>query len=596
MNKNLLKKSERILSSQHNKEADFILRNAQVADVFNLEWRKADIVVTNGMIVAIDQEGTFKAKQEEDANGRYVIPGLIDGHIHIESSMLPPSEFGKILLPHGITTVVTDPHEIANVAGEAGIQFMLDDAKNAEMDIHVMLPSSVPATSFENAGATLNAADLAPFLGHPNVLGLAEVMDFPAVLNAQEDILQKIIQTEEKNRVVDGHCAGLNASQIRGYRAAGIQTDHECVTAEEASERIRQGMYVLIREGSAAKNLRDVLPAVNTANARRFLFCTDDKHLDELMQEGSINHSIALAIEEGMEPLQAIQLATLNAAECYRLYQKGVLAEGYIADFIMLDDVPSCKPKAVWKRGKKVVENGQILSDKHENIPVPSKILQSVHIPKITAQDLSIPFKKGNLANIIEIEPNQLITHKKIDHVQVEKGAFIPSVENDYLKLAVVERHHNLGNIGLAIVHGFGLRKGAVATTVAHDSHNALVCGTNDEDMILALESLQSMQGGYVVVANGKILSALPLEIAGLMSNLKAQEAEKQLRNLHTALLQLNPDLNFHLFLTLSFIALPVIPSIKLTDTGLFDVTSFKHIPVEVDATENQENVSDIRN
>lgn len=587
MNKNLLKKSERILSSQHNKEADFILRNAQVADVFNLEWRKADIVVTNGMIVAIDQEGTFKAKQEEDANGRYVIPGLIDGHIHIESSMLPPSEFSKILLPHGITTVVTDPHEIANVAGEAGIQFMLDDAKNAEMDIHVMLPSSVPATSFENAGATLNAADLAPFLAHPNVLGLAEVMDFPSVLNAQEDMLQKITQTEEKNGVVDGHCAGLNASQIRGYRSAGIQTDHECVTAEEASERIRQGMHVLIREGSAAKNLRDVLPAVNTYNARRFLFCTDDKHLDELMQEGSINHSIALAIEEGMEPLQAIQLATLNAAECYRLYQKGVLAEGYIADFIMLDDVTSCKPKAVWKRGKKVAENGQVLSDKYEHMPVPSKILQSVHIPKITAQDLSISFKKGNLANIIEIEPNQLITLKKIDHVQVEKGEFIPSVENDYLKLAVVERHHNLGNIGLAIVHGFGLRKGAVATTVAHDSHNALVCGTNDEDMILALESLQSMQGGYVVVADGKVLSALPLEIAGLMSNLKAQEAEKQLHDLHTALLQLNPDLNFHLFLTLSFIALPVIPSIKLTDTGLFDATSFKHIPVEVDTTEN---------
>lgn len=586
LNNELLRKRERILCSQNNRKADFILRNAQVADVFNLEWRKADIVVTNGIIVAIDTEGIFEAEHEEDAKGKYVIPGLIDGHIHIESSMLPPSEFGQILLPHGITTVVTDPHEIANVAGSKGIQFMLDDAKNAEMDIHVMLPSSVPSTSFENAGATLNANDLAPFLTHSNVLGLAEVMDFPSVLNGEDDMLMKIFQTEANNRVVDGHGAGLTAKQIRGYRVAGIQTDHECVTAEEARIRIQQGMYVLIREGSAAKNLRDVLPAVNSANARRFLFCTDDKHLDELIDEGSINHSIALAIEEGMEPLQAIQLATLNAAECYRLNQKGVLAEGYMADFILLNDLTTCKTLDVWKNGKKVVENGKLLQRKLESLPVPPSILQSVHIPKLTAKDLYITFKRGNLANVIEIEPNQLITHKKIAKVQVESGMFVPSIKDDYLKLAVIERHHNLGNIGLGIVHGFGLQKGAVATTVAHDSHNALVCGTNDEDMLIALDALQEMQGGYVVVADGEVLSALPLSIAGLMTNLKAEEAAKQLHDLHSALLQLNPDLNFHLFLTLSFIALPVIPHIKLTDTGLFDVTNFKHIPIEVDESE----------
>lgn len=586
MKDDLLRKKESILSSQNKRKADFILRNAQVADVFNLEWRKADLVVTNGMIVAIDSEGIFEAENEEDAQGRYVIPGLIDGHIHIESSMLPPSEFSKILLPHGITTVITDPHEIANVAGTEGIQYMLNDAKNANMDIHVMLPSSVPATSFENAGATLRAKDLAPFLTQLDVLGLAEVMDFPAVLNGDEDMLLKIAQTEANHLVIDGHGAGLNAKQIRGYRVAGIQTDHECVTADEARIRIQQGMYVLIREGSAAKNLRDVLPAVNSANARRFLFCTDDKHLDELIEEGSINHAITLAIEEGMEPLQAIQLATLNAAECYHLKKKGVLAEGFIADLIVLDDLTTCKPRDVWKNGKKVVENGQLLSKILKHEPVPSAILQSVHIPKLSSQDLSILFKNSHLANIIEIEPNQLITHKKVAKVKVENNEFIPCVENDYLKLAVIERHHHLGNIGLGIVHGFGLQKGAVATTVAHDSHNALVCGTNDEDMLLALDTLQKMQGGYVVVADGEVLSALPLTIAGLMSNVKAEEAEKQLHDLHKALLQLNPDLNFHLFLTLSFIALPVIPDIKLTDTGLFDVTNFQHIPVEVDSNE----------
>lgn len=582
MNDKIERTQERILSSQQKRKADFILRNAQVADVFNLQWRKADIVVTDGIIVAIDDEGIFEATYEEDANGGYVIPGLIDGHIHIESSMLPPSEFSKILLPHGITTVITDPHEIANVAGAAGIQYMLEDAQSAEMDIYVMLPSSVPATSFENAGATLNAQDLKPFLSHPNVLGLAEVMDFPAVLNGQKDMLQKIIQTETTRNIVDGHGAGLDASQIRGYRVAGIQTDHECVTAEEAATRIQQGMYVLIREGSAAKNLRDVLPAVNSSNARRFLFCTDDKHLDELIEEGSINHSISLAIEEGMEPLQAIQLATLNAAECYRLYQKGALAEGYVADFLLLADLTTCKPQAVWKNGKKVAENGEICTTRNDSIKVPSLILESVHIPKLSLQDLAIPFQNGNLANIIEIEPNQLITHKKVAQVEVENGIFVPSVEDDYLKLAVIERHHHLGNIGLGIVHGFGLKKGAVATTVAHDSHNALVCGTNDADILLAFAELQKMQGGYVIVADGKVLSALPLPIAGLMTDLKAEIAAEKLHDLHKALLRLNPELKFHLFLTLSFIALPVIPSIKLTDTGLFDVTSFKHIPIEV--------------
>ncbi|WP_146551503.1 adenine deaminase [Rummeliibacillus sp. SL167] len=582
MNDKIERTQERILSSQQKRKADFILRNAQVADVFNLQWRKADIVVTDGIIVAIDDEGIFEATYEEDANGGYVIPGLIDGHIHIESSMLPPSEFSKILLPHGITTVITDPHEIANVAGAAGIQYMLDDAQSAEMDIYVMLPSSVPATSFENAGATLNAQDLKPFLSHPNVLGLAEVMDFPAVLNGQKDMLQKIIQTEATRNIIDGHGAGLDASQIRGYRVAGIQTDHECVTAEEAATRIQQGMYVLIREGSAAKNLRDVLPAVNSSNARRFLFCTDDKHLDELIEEGSINHSISIAIEEGMEPLQAIQLATLNAAECYRLYQKGALAEGYVADFLLLADLTTCKPQAVWKNGKKVAENGEICTTHNDSIKAPSSILESVHIPKRSLQDLAIPFQNGNLANIIEIEPNQLITHKKVAKVEVENGVFVPSVEDDYLKLAVIERHHHLGNIGLGIVHGFGLKKGAVATTVAHDSHNALVCGTNDADILLALAELQKMQGGYVIVADGKVLSALPLPIAGLMTDLKAEIAAEKLHDLHKALLRLNPELKFHLFLTLSFIALPVIPSIKLTDTGLFDVTSFKHIPIEV--------------
>ncbi|KOS68317.1 adenine deaminase [Lysinibacillus contaminans] len=573
--------TQNILTSQGALEADFILRNAQVADVFTLTWKKADIVVKNGQIVALDTQHRFTAKHEEDAAGSYVVPGFIDGHIHIESSMLTPAEFSRVLLPHGITTVITDPHEISNVAGAEGIQFMLDDAKKADMDIFVMLPSSVPGTSFENAGATLAAQDLAPFFAHEDVRGLAEVMDFPAVLNGEAGMLEKILLAQQANLVIDGHCAGLNSAQITGYRAAGIHTDHECVTAAEALDRVEQGMYVLIREGSAAKNLRDLLPAVNATNARRFGFCTDDKYVDELMDEGSINFDIAMAIEEGMEPLQAIQLATINAAECYRLYDRGVLAPGYKADFVLVEDIKEMRAKAVWKNGVKVAENGEMLTARKAT-EVPAHIHKSVHLPNVTKDMLAIPFTKGTKANVMEIVPNQLITNHLVLDVPVKDGVFVPSVEQDLLKLAVIERHHNLHTTGLGIIKGFGLQKGAVATTVAHDSHNALVVGTNDEDMLVALERIQEIQGGFVIVADGAILAEMPLTIGGLMTDATADIAKEQLASLHLALHQLNPTLDYHFLLTFSFVALPVIPALKLTDTGLFDVSTFKHISVEV--------------
>lgn len=583
MTNKLQQLAQNILTSQGKNEADFILRNVQVADVFTLTWKKANIVVNNGQIVALDTMNRFKAKYEEDGAGKYVVPGLIDGHIHIESSMLTPAEFSRILIPHGVTTVITDPHEIANVAGAEGIQFMLEDAKKADMDIFVMLPSSVPGTHFENAGATLTAADLEPFLKHEDVRGLAEVMDFPAVLNGEASMLEKIILSQQANLVIDGHCAGLNSHQITGYRAAGIHTDHECVTAQEASDRVEQGMYVLIREGSAAKNLRDLLPAVNATNARRFGFCTDDKYVDELMDEGSINFDVAMAVEEGMEPLQAIQLATVNTAECYRLYDRGVLAPGYKADFVLIENIDNMRAKAVWKNGVKVAENGAMLTNRTEPI-VPAHIHRSVHLPRVTKDMLSIPFHKGTKANVLEIIPNQLITNHLVIDVPVKDGVFVPSVEQDLLKLAVIERHHNLHTTGLGIVKGFGLRKGAVATTVAHDSHNALVVGTNDEDMLLALSRIQEIQGGFVIVADGEILAEMPLTIGGLMADAPADEAKKQLASLHNALHELNPTLDFHFLLTFSFVALPVIPALKLTDTGLFDVTTFQHILVEAEA------------
>lgn len=568
--------------SQKRVPAEFILKNAVVADVFSLSWRKVNIVVADGKIIALDEKDEFTAQNVEDAQGRYVIPGLIDAHIHIESSILPPSQFSEILLPHGITTVITDPHEIVNVSGSNGLQFMMDDAQNAKMDIYFMLPSSVPSTPFENAGAVMNAKDLAPFLENDEVLGLAEVMDYPAVLNGEQNMLEKLLLINKGNKIIDGHGSGLNSGQIRGYRAAGIRTDHECVSAEEAIIRIKQGMYVLIREGSAAKNLIDLLPAVTSSNSRRFAFCTDDKHLDELMEEGSIDFAISLAIKHGMEPLQAIQLATLNAAECYRLFDKGAIAEGYDADFLLLDDLETMKVNTVWKYGEKVAKKGEILKSTTLSTAINESILQSVHLPKLEKSDLEIKFEIGNRANIIEIMPNQITTKHLEQEVDVVDGVFVPSIAKDLLKLVVVERHHNLGNVAKAIVKGFRLQKGAVATTIAHDSHNAIVLGTNDDDILIALEELQKIQGGFVVVEEGEVIGSLALPIAGLMTTLNANEAKNKLIEVHEAIKKINPTIDFHLLLTLSFLSLPVIPELKLTDTGLFDVKNFRHIPIEI--------------
>ena len=572
----------KIAVSQKKEKADLIITNVQVADVFNLRWKKANIVIADRHIIAIDENNEFEAVETLDGKGQYAIPGLIDAHIHIESSMLTPYEFSRILVPHGITTVVTDPHEIANVSGKDGLRFMIEDAKHAQMDILYMLPSSVPGTTFENAGAVLTADDLAEFVTEPSILGLAEVMDYPSVLDGEDHILNKIKLAQAHKMKIDGHAAGLNSAQIRGYRAAGIETDHECVTADEAMDRIEQGMYVLIRQGSAAKNLKALIPAINAANARRFAFCTDDKHLDELMEEGSINHAVRMAVTEGLEPLQAIQLATLNAAECYQLKNKGALASGFIADIVLVDDVTKMNATTVLKDGKVVAKEGKMCEEPANTCNPKHSIVHSVHIPKVEKSQLAIPFKHGSLANIIEIMPDQITTKKKVANVDVQDGVFVPSVEKDFLKLAVVERHHNLGNIGLAIVHGCGLKEGAVATTIAHDSHNAIVVGTNDEDMIKALEALQSMQGGLVVVRNGEVIGALNLPIAGLMTNETAQVVVPKLKKVHEALHEIHPTLSYHFFLTLSFLSLPVIPELKLTDIGLFDVVQFKHIETEI--------------
>lgn len=560
--------------ANQDKKADLVIKNARITDVFNLEVFEGDVAITDGFIVGI---GSYEGKETLDAEGRYMCPGFIDGHVHIESSMLPPSEFEKVVLPHGVTSVITDPHEIANVSGTDGLDFMIKNSEGLTLDAFIMLPSCVPATPFEHAGATLLAGELRSYLAHPRVLGLAEMMDYPSLRQASPDVIDKLtMQTPMK---IDGHLAGLDTNAINVYRAAGIDTDHECKTAQEAIERVRRGMYVMIREGSVSKDLSSLIQAVTPSNVHRFLFCTDDKHIDDLLDEGSIDHNIRLAIQQGIPPLQAIQMATLNAARCYGLTHKGAIAPGYAADFVLLDDLKDVTISDVYKGGERVTFPPS--SKGGHSTAVSSSITNTISIPEINEVDLQIPIDASQLTNVIEIIPNNLVTHHVSTSVDAIGGSFQPSTENDLLKVVVVERHHKTGHIGVGIVKGFRLAYGAIATTIAHDSHNIVAVGTNDEDILAAIQSLQTINGGLTVVREGKTLSSVSLSIAGLMSIESFETVYHSLKEVKHSLQTLGFRGSFNPFLTLSFLTLPVIPSLKITDMGLFDVNLGQHIPIQ---------------
>ncbi|OIK15070.1 adenine deaminase [Bacillus sp. MUM 13] len=575
--KTTLKKQ--IASAGKQAPADIVIKNGRIIDVFNLEIIEADLAISEGMFVGI---GDFEGKQIIDAKNRYVCPAFIDGHVHIESSMVSPAEFAKVLLPHGVTAVVADPHEIANVSGSEGIRFMIENSSGLPLDTFFMLPSCVPATPFENSGAVLKAEDLEPFYAHKRVLGLAEIMDYPSLANREDAMMDKIAAALKHRNQIDGHLAGLDTNAINIYRAAGVSTDHECSTPSEALERLRRGMYLLIREGSVAKDLKSLIKAVNIHNARRCLFCTDDKHLDDLMQEGSIDHNIRLAIQCGLSPLTAIQMGSLNAAECYGLSKKGAIAPGFEADFLLLDELESIAISEVYKSGKLVAKDGKYTGESIVKEQPLSQLTATVHIPHIEEKDIQIPIGKTGRANIIEIIPNQLRTNKRIETVHVKNGCFSPSGDEDQLKILVIERHKYSGNIGKGIVKGFGLKGGAIATTIAHDSHNIVAAGTNDSDLLTAVRVLKELNGGLAIIKNGEILASIPLAIAGLMSDKDYQSVNAELDLLKSALSQLGFAGAFNPFLTLSFLTLPVIPALKLTDTGLFDAESFQHIDVSI--------------
>lgn len=562
-----------VRTAQGIEAADLVLKNAEVFHAFTGEFIKCDIAITDGYVAGL---GTYKGEREIDLSGRYVTPGFLDGHVHIESSMMSPREFSRAVIPTGTTTVVADPHEIANVAGVAGIQYMLDATENLPMNVYVMLPSCVPATPLEDSGAKLEAADLKPFLSHPRVLGLAELMNVPGVLNGDDMVYAKLQLAE--HYLVDGHAPGLTGHPLMGYAAAGIHTDHECATKEQAMERLRAGMYVLIREGTAVKNLRALLPIVNADTSSFCCFAADDKIPAELLTEGYINDMVRIAIKEGIPVATALQMATINTARCFGLRDVGAIAPHYKADILVFDDLDSWKPSMVFKDGELAAEHGVMLLDPPDVSA--EKIEHSMHLAPLQMEQLRMPLPGGE-ANVIGLIPYQILTKKFRLKVKTVNGEAVSDPGNQILKLAVFERHHASGQTGLGLVKGFGLQRGALASTIAHDSHNLIVIGASDDDMMLAARELERIGGGIAIAVDGEIAGSLALPIAGLMSKEGAETVAQEVGSLIAKAHALGVCEYYAPFLTLAFLSLPVIPELKLTDRGLVDVNAFQFVSLQ---------------
>ncbi len=572
----------RIFSATKQIQSDLVITNITVVDVFSQDTYIADVAISDGVFTGI---GDYKGhgKIELDGTGKFIIPGLIDAHAHIESTLVTPVEYSNASLPHGITGVVADPHEIANVSGIAGIEFIIENGKQVPMDIYVMLPSCVPATSFENAGCTLTAEDLKPLYANSGVYGLAEVMDFPAVLEGNHDMLRKIEDADTAGYRIDGHGAGFSLDQLNAYGVAHIRTDHECDTSEGLTDRVRRGMYTLVREGTVCKDLLKMLPAIHEKNSHMLCFATDDKHLDDLCMHGGVDVNVRLAIANGLNPATAIQIASLNAARCYKLENLGAIAPGYIADFSIVSDLEHLVIDEVYKHGRLVAQNGCILErvDPAMHKP-PQSLLASVKIPTISEDDLKIDMKNCTRANIIEIVPGTVVSKHLIEEVDQENGQFKICADKDQLTIAVIERHKNRGNIATGIVKGLCLQHGAIATTIAHDSHNLIVVGTNEADMVHAVSAVSAMQGGIVLIHEGQCIASLTLEIGGLITSRRSEEVMEDLHLLHQAIARLAPACTFNPLLALSFMSLVVIPELKICDSGLFDFSTFGFIDVPV--------------
>ena len=565
---------ERIRIASGEGKADLLIKNGRVVNVFSGEVEKKDVAIFGGVIIGF---GDYRAREIIDVKGDFLCPGLIDGHVHIESSMVTIPEFARAVLSNGTTTVIIDPHEIANVLGQKGVRFMAKSTRGIPLNVFVMIPSCVPATHMETSGATLKAVDLKPLLKEPWAIGLAEMMNFPGVIFRDPEVLKKIEMAKGKR--IDGHAPSLSEKGLYAYLSAGIRSDHECTTLKEAKEKMKNGMWIMIREGTTARNLKDLLPLITSKNSRRFFFVTDDRHPKELLEEGHINSMVKKAMQWGIDPILAIQMATLNAAEYFRLDDLGAIAPGYRADIVTFDSLTRFRIKKVFKDGVLVAEDGKILSHSMGNLSLFSTIRKrGLRIKTIKKNDLLLQSDQP-FAKIIQLIPNQIVTKKVVKKISLKDGVAYPNIKEDILKIIVVERHRATGNIGIGFVHGFGLKKGAIGSTVAHDSHNLVIVGTNDRDILKTVEIIQAMGGGLAAVSDEKVIASLPLPIAGLMAEGSVSQVRLRMETLLNAAKELGCKLGDP-FMTLSFLSLPVIPELKITDKGLVDVNQFKIVPL----------------
>lgn len=553
------------------KPCDLVLKGGNLINVFSGEIYQVDVAIFDGLVVGI---GNYKGREEIEITGKYLSPGFIDGHVHIESSMVEVKEFARAVVPRGTTSVVIDPHEIANVFGLEGIQYMLRSSKFNPLNVFLMLPSCVPATEFETSGSNLRGFDLYPLLTEKWVLGIGEVMNYPGVLALDQDLLDKITMANEKR--VDGHAPDLGGLDLCAYVAAGVKSDHEATSPDEAMEKLRLGMHIMLREGSLTKNLRDLLPIITPDNLDRCFFVTDDRHPRDILEEGHIDFMVRTAIATGIKPTSAIRLATLNCAEYFRLDKLGAIAPGFIADIVVLDSLEDVKVNMVLKRGKVVAKDGKLLPLAVD--PPKINLRSSINIKFLKVEDFEIP-ARGKVIRAIEIHPKQIKTRQILAEAKIENGKAVSDPERDIIKVVVIERHHASENIGKGFIKGLGLKSGAIASSVSHDSHNIVVAGTNDEDMLEAVIDICRMKGGLVIVDKGKVLARLPLPVAGLMSEKPMEVVKQELDELDRVAASLGIEIADP-FMALSFVTLAVVPDLKLTDLGLFDVQQFKFVDV----------------
>jgi len=560
--------------SSGRKPADLSLENARIVNVYSGEIIKGDVAIYKDRIAGVGPR--YKAAKRINLKGRYIAPGFIDGHFHIESSMVMIPELARVIVPRGTTSVIADPHEITNVLGYDGIRYMLESSKYNPLNVFFTLPSCVPATDLETSGSSMKAFDLFPFFREKWVVGLGEVMNYPGVLSGSEDVIEKIAISEGKR--IDGHAPGVTGKDLAGYISAGIASDHESTTLAEAREKLRLGMYVMIREGSAARNLKSLLPLVNQRNKNRFLFVTDDHNPVDILASGHIDGVVRKAIKQGLDPLTAIQLATLNPAEYFGLEDIGAIAPGLLADMIVFEDFKNLKVTEVFKKGVLVGKNSEPI---YEDIPYPRPVIRStVNIKWLEGDEFHIPAKKGRI-RVIGIVPNQIVTKHKILEPKLNGRQVVSDTKRDILKLFVLERHTASGRIGKGLVQGLHLKKGAIATSIAHDSHNIIAAGVDDQDIFKAVAHINKIGGGMVAVMDGKVLADVRLPIAGLMSDQPMAQVAKDVNKLKQAIRKLGSKLEDPM-MTLSFLALPVIPELKLTDHGLIDVKTFQPVDLFV--------------